>query len=234
MRRTNAALTQRLARVAAAAGVGHFVFASTVKVNGETTLPGRPFRESDPPDPHDEYAASKWEAEQALAVLASDVGLRVTALRLPLTYGPGAKANFAALLRAVRAGVPLPFAAIANRRSLLGIDNFGDALAAVLADAAGERQCRMTPYLLADADPVSTPDLIRAIAHAAGRPPRLFPLPLAALRFAGACTGRTAAIERLVSSLEVDTTAFRARFAWTPPHTLAEGLAAALRPPAPL
>ncbi len=169
MRRMNGDVTARLARAAAAAGAAHFVFASTIKVNGEATLPGRPFRESDPPDPHDDYATSKRDAELALAELAESTGLRVTSLRLPLTYGPGAKANFAALARAVRAGVPLPFAAIDNRRSLLGIGNFGDALATLLASDDAADRGRNTPYLLADAQPVSTPDLVRAIAARAGR-----------------------------------------------------------------
>jgi nucleoside-diphosphate-sugar epimerase len=233
-RRINVGFTQRLARAAAAAGVAHFVFASTVKVNGEMTLPGRPFVESDPPDPHDDYAETKWEAERTLEGIAEDTGLRVTALRLPLTYGPGAKANFARLARVVLRGVPLPLASIDNRRSLLGIDNLVDALVRVLDDKGADGRGRMTPYLLADRDPVSTPDLVRAIAAARGVEARLFALPVGLLRFAGACTGRSAAVDRLTESLEVDTRAFRTRFGWAPPRTLAQGLAAALGAAAPL
>lgn len=234
MRRANVAATRRLAHAAAAAGVAHFVFASTVKVNGELTLPGHPFRESDPPDPHDDYAASKWEAEQALAAIAADTGLRVTALRLPLTYGPGAKGNFASLARAVRAGLPLPFARIANRRSVLGTGNLADAIAAVLASAARDERGRCVPYFVADAQPVSTPELVRALAQALGVAPRLFAVPPDLLRFVGACAGRAEEVERLAGSLEVDTGAFRDRYAWSPPLPLAAGLAAAAGPAAPL
>ena len=234
MRRTNVAATQRLARAAVAAGVAHFVFASTVKVNGELTLPGHPFRESDPPDPHDAYAASKWEAEQALSAIAADTGLRVTALRLPLTYGPGAKGNFAALARAVRAGLPLPLARLSNRRSVLGVGNLGDAIAAVLASDARDEHGRCVPYFVADAQPVSTPELVRALAQALGVAPRLIAMPPGLLRFLGACAGRAEAVERLVGSLEVDASAFRARFGWSPPLPLAAGLAAAVGPAAPL
>ena len=158
----------------------------------------------------------------------------MTSLRLPLCYGPRAKANFAALARAVRAGVPLPFAAIDNRRSLLGLGNFGDALATLLASGDAHDRGRNTPYLLADAQPVSTPDLVRAIAHALGVAPRLFAVPVPLLRFAGACAGRAAAVERLAGSLEADTAAFRGRFAWTPPRTLADELADAFAAGAPL
>lgn len=234
MRRTNVAATVRLARAAAAAGVAHFVFASTVKVNGEFTQPGHPWRESDPPDPQDAYAASKWEAEQSLAAIAGETGMRVTALRLPLTYGPGAKGNFAALAHAVRAGVPLPFARIANRRSVLGLSNLCDAIAAMLASDARDESGRAVPFFVADAEPVSTPELVRALARAIGVAPRLYAVPEGVLRFAGACAGRAAAVERLVGSLEVDPAAFRGRFAWTAPHTLAAGLAAAVGPKASL
>jgi UDP-glucose 4-epimerase len=234
LRRINVTATERLARVAAAARIGHFVFASSVKVNGEMSEPGRPLRESDPPDPMDAYAASKWAAERALEAVAEDTGLRVTALRLPLTYGPGAKANFAALVRAVRRGVPLPFAAISNRRSVLAAGNLCHALAAVLHSDTGADAGRLTPYFVADARAVSTPELVQAIADALGVRARLWPLPPLALRLAAAAIGRSETVERLLATLEVDTAAFRTRFAWSPPLTLEEGLAAAMRGPPPL
>ena len=233
-RASNVAMTERLARAAAVAGVRHFILASSIKVNGEATLPGRPFTESDPPDLRDDYATSKWEAERALAAVAETTGMRVTALRLPLTYGAGATANFARLARAVRRGMPLPLAGIDNRRSLLGVGNLADALATLLADDTAIDAGRMTPYLLADAAPVSTPELARAIATALGVQPRLFAVPAGLLQFAGACLGRADAVARLTGSLAVDTTAFRTRFGWTPPNTLAQGLRGALRPSAPL
>jgi UDP-glucose 4-epimerase len=234
MRRVNVEVTERITRAAAAAGATHCVFASSVKVNGEVTQPGRPFRESDPPDPHDDYAATKWEAEQALAAVAAETGIRVTVLRLPLTYGPGAKGNLAALARAIRAGVPLPLAGIDNRRSLLGVGNCSAAIELLLASDDPIGGGRMIPYLLADAEPVSTPDLVRAIANALDVRPRLFAVSPAFLRFAGACAARAPTVERLVGSLEVDTTAFRTRFGWTPPVSFADGMAAALRATPPL
>jgi nucleoside-diphosphate-sugar epimerase len=233
-RRHNVEATQRLARAAAAAGVEHFVFASTVKVNGEATRRGHPFVESDPPDPHDLYAKSKWLAEQALAEVAEATGMRSTALRIPLTYGPGVHANLAALARAVRRGVPLPLASVDNRRSLLGIGNLCDAVAVLLASDGASDRGRLTPYFVADATPVSTPELVRAIAQSVGVAPRLFSVPPGWLRFGAACAGRAAALERVIGSLEVDTTAFRARFNWSPPVALARGMAAAFGSGAPL
>lgn len=254
----NAQLPVRLAQAAASAGVRHFVFASSVKVHGETSPRGRALREDDPLAPSDAYGASKVAAEEGLAGVARDTGLRVTALRLPLVYGPGATANFAALIRAVQRRVPLPVGSIANRRSLLATGNLASALLALLAsgddeDGAGARDVasapgdtaahgnaaacparpaeagRLTPYLLADAQSVSTPDLVRALAAALGVVPRIVPFPVALLRIATPLRGAGPRIARLVDSLEVDTTAFRTRFAWTPPLPLAAGLAAALR-----
>jgi nucleoside-diphosphate-sugar epimerase len=234
MRRINVEATERIARAAADAGATHCVFASSVKVNGEVTLPGRPFRESDPPDPHDDYAATKWEAEQALAAVAAETGMRITALRLPLTYGPGAKGNFAALAHAIRAGAPLPLAAVRNRRSLLGVGNCGAAIETLLASEDADGRGRMTPYLVADAEPVSTPELVRAMAAALGVNAHLFGVSPGLLRFGGACIARAPAVERLVGSLEVDATAFRTRFGWTPPIPFADGVADALRATPPL
>ncbi len=233
-RTMNVELTERLARAAAACGIDHFVFASSIKVNGEATLPGRPFRETDLPQPQDAYARSKWDAETALAQVAAATGLRVTALRLPLTYGPDAKANFAALARAVRRGIPLPLAGIVNRRSLLGVGNLADALAVVLTDVDAAGRGRCATWLLADGAAIATPALARAIGVAEGVPARLFRLPPGLLHAIAAALGREVTLARLTGSLEADTRAFRERFGWTPPFTLHQGLAAALRPASPL
>ncbi|MFO1303969.1 MAG: NAD-dependent epimerase/dehydratase family protein [Burkholderiales bacterium] len=235
LRAVNVDATARLARAAAAERVSHFVFASSVKVNGETSPPGHPLRESDPPNPSDEYGASKWAAERALAAIAEESGMRVTSLRLPLTYGPHAKANVAALVRAVRRGVPLPLAGLGNRRSILGVGNLASALVALLASECDPGEAgRATTYFVADAKAVSTTELVEAMARAMHVEPRLFGLPSALLRAAGALTGRSEAIERLLGTLEVDTSAFRARLAWNPPFDLDEGMAQALAPGAPL
>jgi nucleoside-diphosphate-sugar epimerase len=97
-RAANVVATERLAAAALRAGVRRFVFASTIKVHGEATMPGRPFRAADPLQPRDEYARSKVDAERALATLAAATGLDAVVLRLPLVYGPRVKGNFLTLL----------------------------------------------------------------------------------------------------------------------------------------
>lgn len=222
-RAVNTEATLRLAREAARLGVRRMIFMSSVKVNGEATTE-RPFAADDAPNPVDAYGRSKWAAELGLSALAraGDGHFQVTVLRPPLVYGPGVRANFLSLLRAVAAGWPLPLAAVDNRRSLIFVDNLADAVAAALGKSAG----LFDIFLVSDGDDVSTPELIRRIARAMNRPARLFPLPPALLRGLGDFVGRAAAIERLTGSLQVDSEAFRKRFSWTPPATLDQGLAA--------
>jgi nucleoside-diphosphate-sugar epimerase len=222
-RRANVTATERLARAAVRAGVAQFVFASSVKVNGEGSAPGRPLRPDDPPAPQDAYARSKLAAERALAGIAAAAPMRVVVLRLPLVYGAGCKGNFRALWDAVAQGRWLPLGAIDNRRSLLALPNAVDAVAAALDAPAGT-------HFAADAASVSTPALVRAIATAQGKPGNLAFVPVPLLRLAGRFTGRRAAIERLTSSLEVDASSFTAATGWQPRVTLADGVAAILSP----
>ncbi|MHB8981069.1 UDP-glucose 4-epimerase family protein [Thiobacillus sp.] len=219
-RATNTDATLNLARQAAQAGVGRFVFVSSVKVNGE----GRdePYREIDAPAPEDAYAISKWEAEQGLQRVAAETGLEVVILRPPLVYGPGVKANFRRLIDTVARGWPLPLGAIHNRRSLLYLGNFVDAIRVCVEHPAAAGQT----FLIDDGQAVSTPELIRAMARAMGRPARLLAVPTGVLGLAGALLGKRAAVARLTDSLFVDSSAIRARLGWAPPYTLQEGLAA--------
>ena len=225
-RRTNTEATLKLAHQAAHAGVKRVVFISTIKVNGE----GReaPYRETDVPAPEDAYAVSKWEAEQGLSRIAQETGLEVVILRPPLVYGPGVKANFQRLIQIVERGWPLPLGAIHNRRSLLYLGNFVDAIRLCLVHPAAAGQT----FLLDDGEPVSTPQLIRALAAAMGRPARLLPVPPGLLEFAGALLGKRAAVTRLTGSLYVDGSAIRSRLGWVPPFSMDVGLAATVAQPA--
>ncbi len=219
-RATNTDATLNLARQAAQAGVQRFVFVSSIKVNGE----GRdaPYRETDAPAPEDAYAISKWEAEQGLRQIALETGLEVVILRPPLVYGPGVKANFRRLMRTLEKGWPLPLGAICNRRSLLYLGNFVDAITLCVVHPAAAGQT----FLLDDGRPVSTPELIRALADAMGRPARLPGVPVAVLKLAGVLLGKGPAVTRLAGSLHLDSSAIRSRLGWTPPYSLEAGLAA--------
>jgi nucleoside-diphosphate-sugar epimerase len=137
-----------------------------------------------------------------------------------LVYGPEVRANFLALLRAVALGVPLPLGRIDNRRSLVYVGNLVDAIeASVRREAAGGNT-----WLVSDGEDLSTPELVRRLARALNKPARLAPVPVRLLRFAGMLSGRSAAVERLVDSLQVDSTAIRLGLRWTPPYNVDQGL----------
>lgn len=217
-RRGNVDATAKLAEAAVAAGVGRFVFASTIKVNGESTIRGRPFLPDDPPRPGDDYARSKHAAEVVLERIAQGTPTLPLILRLPLVYGPHAHGNFRRLVDAVAARRYLPFGAIDNRRSLLGLPNLLDAIEAALQAMPEQVTTTGTSgrnvHLIADAAPISTPELVRAIARALDVGTRLFPIPVGVLRVVGALTGRAALVERLTGSLEVDSTSFARATGW--------------------
>ena len=216
-RRINVSGTQALAEAAQAAGVRRFIFLSSIKVNGGgTTL--RPYSETDAPCPEDAYGVSKREAELALRAAAAD--METVILRPPLLYGPGVKGNFLRLMRAIERGMPLPLGSIHNHRSLLYVGNLVDAIMLSLDHPAAAGQT----YLVADNEGISTPELIRAIAAAMHRPARLLPLPLPLLRFAGAITDKSAAVSRLLGSLQIDSNKIRRELGWQPRYTLTEGL----------
>lgn len=219
-RAVNTEGTLRLARQAADAGVRRFVFVSTVKVHGESTPPGQALTEAVPAAPTDAYALSKHEAEQGLADIADRTGMQVVVIRPPLVYGPGVKANFAALVRAVARGLPLPFGAIDNRRSLVGVDNLVDVLLLCLTHPAAAGQA----FFVSDGEDLSTPTLVRRIAAAMDRPARLLSLPLPLLRVVSTCFERRDAMERLCSNLQVDITKARTLLNWSPPFSVDEGL----------
>ena len=226
-RETNLHSTVQMARSAQLAGTRRFIFVSTVKVMGEQTAPGRPFRASDPAQPQDAYATSKYEAEQELKALTAGSTMELVIVRPPLVYGPGVRANFASLVRAVARGMPLPLGRVHNQRSLVGIDNLVDLL---LLCTQHPRAAGQT-LLVSDGQDVSTAGLVQQIADALGRPARLLPVPLPWLRLAGRLTGRDAAIQRLCSSLQVDISATCQNLGWTPPVSVAEGLRRAVVSP---
>ena len=217
-RRVNVSGTERLARSATACGVRRLVFMSSVKVNGERTEE-RSFTEDGAPRPEDAYGASKWEAEQALARVATETGLEVVVLRPPLVYGPSVKGNFLRLMNLVARGVPLPLGAVENRRSFVYAGN----LAGAILKALDAPQAAGRTYLVSDGEDLSTPDLVRGLARALGVKARLLPVPLAALRFAAALAGRRAEFARLAGSLQVDSSRIRRELDWEPRYSLAQG-----------
>lgn len=217
-RKVNVEGTERLAVAAVNAGVKRFVYISSVKVNGEGG--SYSYTENDKEAPEDPYALSKWEAEQALYEIADKTEMDLVVLRPPLVYGPGVKANFLRLLKVVDSGIPLPLASVNNRRSLIYLGNLIDAIVTCInhPGAAGNT------YFVSDGKDVSTPELIRCISSALGRPARLFPFSPVLLKKAGIITGKSVAMDRLLGSLTVDCSKIRRELDWQAPFLMEQGL----------
>jgi nucleoside-diphosphate-sugar epimerase len=219
-RRVNVQGTLNLARQAAAAGVKRLVFVSTIGVNGAQTVLGKPFSETDKPNPHNDYALSKWEAEQGLLGIAAETGMEVVIIRPPLVYGPHAPGNFGSLMRWLQRGVPLPMGTIHNQRSLVALDNVVDLIVTCLTHPAAANQT----FLVSDGEDVSTTELLRRMGKAMGHPARLIPVPARLLKLAASLVGKQDVAQRLCGSLQVDIEKTRRLLDWTPPLSLDEGL----------
>ena len=222
-RRVNVEGTAALARQAAAAGVERFVFLSSIKVNGEETLPGRPYGATDTPAPADAYGVSKLEAESAVLAIANETAMTASIIRPVLVYGPGVKGNFLTLMRLLSAGVPLPLGAVDNRRSLVALDNLCDL---VLTCARHQAAANRT-FLLSDGEDMSTTELLRRTAVALGVAARLIPVRTSLLRAAMALTGMGSFGRRLLGSLQVDIAPTRDALGWRPPVAVDAALRAA-------
>jgi nucleoside-diphosphate-sugar epimerase len=219
-REVNVEGSLQLARQAARAGVKRMLFVSSVKVNGESSPPGKAFVESDTPMPVDFYGLSKLEAENGLRDIATETGLELVIIRPPLVYGPGVKANFAALLRVVQRGLPLPLNAVHNQRSLVGLDN----LVNFLITCSTHPLAAGNTFFVSDGQDLSTTELIRRMADAVQVPARLFKLPVWMLESAATLVGRREVVRRLCGNLQVDISKARSRLGWVPPVSVDEGL----------
>lgn len=214
--------TANLARQAARAGVRRLVYVSSIGVNGNLTGKEQAFSEKDTPHPHNAYAISKWQAEQALWEIAQETGLEVVVVRPPLVYGPAAKGNFPRLLAAIDKGIPLPLKGATNLRSMVYVGNLVDALIACATHPAAAGRT----FLVSDGKDVSTAILVEKLSRALRRNNRSFYLPPMLVRVAAALLGRSAQADSLFGSLRVSDAKIRSELGWIPPYTLEQGLQA--------
>ena len=224
-RKVNLEGTLNLARQAAFDRVKRFIFISSIKVNGESTEPGEAFTADDEACPTNPYAISKWEAEVGLNKLARESGMEVTIIRPPLVYGPGAGGNFRSLIRWVNNGIPLPFGAIHNKRSMVALDNLVSLIITCMNHAAAANQT----FLVSDGEDLSTRDLVKRIAEALAKPGRVIPVPVWLLNLTGSLLGKRSLVQRLCGSLQVDLSKERKLLGWEPPISVTEAMRKAAR-----
>jgi nucleoside-diphosphate-sugar epimerase len=219
-RKVNVDGTLRLARRAAESGVKRFIFISSIKVNGESTVRGKPFKADDIPAPADPYGVSKYEAEESLKQLSRDTGMEVVIIRPPLVYGPGVKANFMNMMHWLNLGIPLPLGAIGNQRSLVAIGNLVDLIVTCIEHPKAANQT----FLVSDDEDLSTTLLLRRLAKALGKKARLLPLPEWLLMFAASILGKSRVAQRICGSLQVDIGKTCDLLGWVPPVKVDEAI----------
>jgi len=219
-RRVNTHATLKLAHQAAEAGVKRFIFISSVKVNGESTPVNKPFKPDDTFVPIDPYGLSKYEAEQGLLSIARDTEMEVVIIRPPLIYGPGVRANFAAMLKWAYKGVPLPFGAIHNKRSLVALDN----LLSFIILCIDHPRAANEVFMISDGEDVSTTELFRKVANAFSKKAVLLPVPVGWMTAAASLLGKKTVAARLFGSLQVDSSKARELLGWSPVTTMNEEL----------
>jgi UDP-glucose 4-epimerase len=158
------------------------------------------------------YGRSKRAAEKPVHGLRKR-GILAISLRPPLIVGLDARGNWATLQRLAATGLPLPFGAVRNKRSMIGVQALAEAIAHLCArpwpaDKSGA-------YCLADPEPVSLPEIVRELRAGMGMPPRLFPFPGSILLGVATAVKQRNRAAGLLGSLEVDSSGFRQAFAFT-------------------
>lgn len=219
-RKMNVDVTINLAGNALSAGIKKFIFLSSIKVNGEVTRQGMPFRHSEVPHPKDAYAISKYEAELALFELVKNTHMGLIIIRPPLVYGPGVKANFLKILTLLNKGMYLPFASIKNKRSLIYLDNLVDLIIiSALKPVSGSHI-----FLASDGHDLSTSELLNIMASSLPHASRLLPFPVSLLRLILFLIGKKSIAQRLFDSLQVDITHTVDVLDWKPPVSIKQAL----------
>lgn len=208
-RKTNTAATLNLAKQAAASGTTRFIFISSIKANGLSQNKLTPDDTSVPDDP---YGLSKYEAEQGLLVLAKETNMEVTIIRPPLVYGPNVKGNFLSLLKCVQNNIPLPFGSIHNLRSFVALDNLVDFICFCTYSSKVANEV----FIVSDGEDISTTDLLNKIAKAFNKKALLIPIPVAALSFIAKLIGKDAVTNRVLESLQVDSSKAAELLGWKP------------------
>jgi UDP-glucose 4-epimerase len=212
-RRANVDAAVNMARLAKAAGVRRFVLISTAHVHGRV----HPEIVSDdtPPNPMDDYAASKLEAERKVAGVFGE-GLSI--LRPVAVIGPHCPGNLQLVMKLLHRGVPLPFGGIANRRSFIDVADLARLVQSVL-------QAPVVPEIVLAASPeaIATPKLIRALAEGMGMHPKLWAVAPSILAAGAKLLGRAAMWQSLAGSF-VANPQVALRLGWAPSTSLRKSL----------
>lgn len=212
--------TINIANQAAKAGVKRFIYISSIKVNGEVTSIAKPFCYSDTPNPSDAYGISKYDAEEALRSISNKTGMEVVIIRPVLIYGPGVKGNFLSMMRFLYGSIPLPFACLKNKRSLVALGNLVDLIVKCIEHPLAANET----FLVSDGEDLSVSDLIKMVSNHMGIQPILFKIPSSFIERIAALIGRRDISQRICGYLQVDITRTCRLLDWSPPIKVNDAL----------
>ncbi|OMI12923.1 hypothetical protein BSN85_08775 [Bradyrhizobium brasilense] len=217
--RVNFSGVANLAKMCAQRRIGRLVFMSSIGAQVGSAADYVVTEKCDP-RPASAYDRAKLAAEEQ--VRGNDVPF--TILRPVIVYGPGAKANIAAMMRIAMMPLPLPFAALKNRRSLLSIDNLVEAVIFCLKNPAAVNRT----FIVSDDGAITLRDMIATLREAAGRAPNMIWVPPSILKFALLSLGRGQLWDRIGRDLVVSSEELQ-RIGWRPPIDTKAGLEEMMR-----
>ncbi|HKN04875.1 MAG TPA: NAD-dependent epimerase/dehydratase family protein [Buttiauxella sp.] len=216
-RRVNRDATLKLAHDAQAAGVKHFIFISSIGVNGNTTI-NEPFTETSTPKPTSDYAISKLEAEIALTNEFNNTSMAITIIRPALICGENAPGNIRRLLRLVESGIPLPFKGVKNKRGMVSLKSIVSFIIACIENPLSKNEL----FLLADIEKPTTEEIVRSFAEGMNRPARIVWFPTFMLKVGLKTIGKENIYEQLFGSLDIDASKASNLLNWQSPVSIYE------------
>lgn len=207
----NVLLTRRVLHLAHHCGIEHFIFLSSIGVNGNSTT-NTPFTEQDEPNPQTPYAKSKLDAENNIVTYCSEHNMSWTIIRSPMVYGPDARGNIGFVQKLLYTGLPLPFGMLNNTRSFISLDNLCD----LMAHCVHSKNARNQLYLATDGIDRSTKELIHILAKQKNIKPILLPVPVSLLQLFAGITGMTERVAPLWRDLQINPTKIFTQLGWRP------------------
>ena len=225
MASANVTAARRVAEIAASRGVPRFVLVSSAAVFGKSR-PDR-FAELSAVSPDDAYACSKLDGERAVRDVLAGSATSLVIIRPCAVIGPGCAGNIPRLIRLIESGWPLPFGGIRNKRSFIDVDD----LAALIGRAINATE---VPDVLiaAHEQPISTPDLIRALICGLERRRVLLPIPAGVLRAGAKAAGKASLWRSFAGSFQADVSLAARTLGYRAPTSVEKALqrtAAAMR-----
>ena len=213
LKEINTKATLNLTGQAVEAGVKKFIFLSSIKVNGEYTLPNKPFTPTVSQPPSDPYGLSKYEAELGIKEFANTSTMEYVIIRPTLVYGENVKGNFNSLMKWTYKKIPLPLGGIKNNlRSLVSVHNLTDFIISTIDSTDAKNEV----FLISDDHDISTATMLSEIASGLGVKNRALPIPPSLIKAGARLVGKEQIAQRLCGSLQVDISKAKDLLNWQP------------------